>query len=264
MASYRRKRLSPGRRLVSDISEMALRVPLAGATARIDVSEVAAVRKQVRPRIAWNVLFLKAYALVALARPGLRQRYIRWPWPHLYEHPHNVGMLTVSRQHNGEERLFFGRFNKPEKCSLLELQERYDEYREQPVERIKQFRHQIRFSHAPRLLRKIAWFVLREVWACKAASHMGTFGMSISCFKNVQGNCHVSPMTTTLGVDVVSKNGISQTLLTFDHRVLDGQPIIEILQELGHTLRGPILAELNELKDARKTGRDSFGERRVA
>ncbi|MBX3419007.1 MAG: hypothetical protein KF851_15490 [Pirellulaceae bacterium] len=264
MTSYRRKRLSPGRRLISDISEMALQVPLAGTTAKIDVTEVAAVRKQIRPRIAWNVLFLKAYAIVALSRPELRQRYIRWPWPHLYEHPNNVAMLTVSREYNGEERLFFGRFNVPEECTLLELQERYDEYREQPVESIKQFRHQIKFSHAPRLLRKFAWFLMREVWTRKAASHMGTFGMSISCFKDVHGNCHVSPMTTTLGVDVVSKNGISETLLTFDHRVLDGQPIIEILQELGRILRGPILDELNEIKSSKMLDRDSVYKSQAA
>ncbi len=246
----RRRTLGPGRRLVCDISEMALRIPLAGAIAKIDVEELAEWRRKVSPRIAWNVLFLKAYALVAQARPELRQLYVRWPWPHLYQHPTNVAMLTVSREHEGEERLFFGRFSEPEKCSLVKLQERYDQYRAAPVESIKQFRHQVRFSKVPRWLRKICWFLLREIFVGSAAGQMGTFGMSLSCFKNVYGTCHVSPTTTTLGVDVVSKNGESQTLLTFDHRILDGEPVIEILQELGKTLRGPILEELRSLSPA--------------
>jgi hypothetical protein len=166
----------------------------------------------------------------------------------LYEHPDNVCLMTFSRQHDGEERLFFGRFNKPDECSLLELQTRYEEYREAPVESVKQFRHQIRFSQCPTLLRRLGWWVMRDLWVRKAASHMGTFGMTLSGFKDVTANsAHISPNTTTLGVDVLSRGGVSHTVLTFDHRVLDGKPIIDILNELGTVLRGPILDELRDL-----------------
>ena len=247
MAEARWRKLSDGRKLVCDIIHLAKKIPLAGAGAELDVRELAEVRKLVRPRIAWNVLLMKAYAQVAIARPELRQLYVRWPWPHLYQHPQNVCLMTFSREYQGENRLFFGRFNAPEEETLLDLQKRYDEYRDGPVESVKQFRHQIRFAKTPLLLRRMAWFLMREVWVRKAASHMGTFGMSISCFREAYGTSLVSPNTTSLGVDVISRGGISKTLLTFDHRILDGQPVINILQELGQQLRGTILEELKGL-----------------
>jgi hypothetical protein len=247
MAKSRWRKLSNGRKLVCDIIHLAKKVPLAGSGAALDVRELAEVRKLVRPRIAWNVLLMKAYAQVAIARPELRQLYVRWPWPHVYQHPQNVCLMTFSREYLGEDRLFFGRFNAPEEETLLDLQKRYDEYRDGPVDSVKQFRHQIRFAKAPLILRRMAWFLMRDVWVRKAASHMGTFGMSISCFREAYGTSLVSPNTTSLGVDVISKGGISNTLLTFDHRILDAQTVIGIFQELGRQLRGPILEELRAM-----------------
>ncbi len=242
------RKLSNGRRLVCDVIRIAQKVPSAGVLADLNVQELAECRRQVRPRIAWNVLLMKAYALLGLERPELRQLYAPWPWPHLYQHRKNVCVMTFSREHDGEERLFFGRFNEPDASTLLELQARYDEYREAPVESIKQFRHQINFAKFPGLVRRLGWWLMRDVWVRKAASHMGTFGMSISGFKDAFGTVHLSPNTTTLGVDVISRGGTSRTLLTFDHRVIDGKPAIDILQELGRILRGPILAELKSLR----------------
>jgi hypothetical protein len=250
MAESRWRKLSDGRKLVCDIIHLAKKIPLADVVAELDVRELAEVRKLVRPRIAWNVLLMKAYAQIAVARPELRQLYVRWPWPHVYQHPQSVCLMTFSREHLGEDRLFFGRFNSPEEETLLDLQKRYDEYRDGPVESVKQFRHQIRFTKAPLILRRMAWFLIRDVWVRKAASHMGTFGMSISCFRDVYGTSLVSPNTTALGVDVISRGGISRTLLTFDHRILDGQPVINILQELGRQLRGPILEEMKAMVPA--------------
>lgn len=253
--AFRRKQLSNGRRLVCDIIRLAKQVPLAGVMADLNVEELAEIRKRIRPRIAWNVLLMKAYAQIALQRPELRQIYVRLPWGHIYQHPTNVCMMTFSRDHDGEERLLFGRFESPEEKSLVELQARYDEYREGPIEELKQYRHQIRFAACPGWLRRLGWWVMRELWVCKAASHMGTFGMSISGFKDIYGTCHVSPNTTTLGVDVITKGGVSKTLLTFDHRILDGKPAIDLLNELGRELRGPIYQEMQQLERASQLGR---------
>jgi len=58
----------------------------------------------------------------------LRQAYLRWPWPHLYQHPYSVAMLAVNRADTAGERLYWGRFIQPETLSLLELQKRLDRY----------------------------------------------------------------------------------------------------------------------------------------
>ncbi len=257
MAKRRRLRLSNGRRLVCDVVRFAAQAPLAGILSDIDVRSLAEVRKQIRPRLAWSVIVLKAYGCLAARHPELRQIFVSFPWPHIYQHDRNVCMMAVNREYAGEQRLFFARFESPEVKSLQYLQQEYERFREVPVESIKQFRHQIRFAKSPWFVRRIGWWLLRNVWVRKAASHMGTFGMSLSSFKNTFGTGHLGPNTTTLGVDVISRGGISRTLLTFDHRILDGKPAVDLLDELGRELRGPILAELSELAQATVVGSPS-------
>lgn len=245
-----RIKLSNGRRLVDDVIHMANRIPLAGVSATFDVTAVAKLRRMYRPKISWNVLFMKAYAQVSMKNPELRQCYVTVPWRHLYQHDYSVCMMTISRQYQGEERLFFARFNEPENTTLEELQERYDEYRKAPVESIKQFRHQITFAKTPALVRRFAWWSLYNLWPQKRASHMGTFGMSFSGNKGAYGNQHLGPNTTTIGIDPFPKKSQSRFVLTFDHRVVDGTPATEFVLKTYQMLNRAIRRELAELAGA--------------
>ena len=76
---------------------------------------------------------------------------------------------------------------------------------------------------------------------------MGTFGMSISGNKGSYGAKHLSPSTTTIGIDPFPRKGVSHIVLTFDHRVLDGAPITRTLQQLQHMLTTAIKVELAEM-----------------
>ena len=242
-----RKRLSPNRGLVCDIVHLAIKTPRVGLISDLQVEALAEVRKHGRPKLAWNVIFMKAYAQLAARRPELRQIYVPFPWPHIYQHDRNVCMMTVNRQLGDEQCLFFARFESPEHKSLVELQQQYDYVREAPVREIKQFRHQLNFARCPWFLRRLGYWVMRNLWVRKAASHMGTFGMTLSSFRDTYGTVHLGPNTTTLGVDVISRGGKSRTLLTFDHRLMDGKPAADLMDELGRELRGPILAEMRSL-----------------
>lgn len=242
--------LSNGRRLVSDVIDRAQRTPLAGISGDFDAGLVATLRRRTRPRVSWNVIYMKAYAQVCRESPELLQGYAGFPWGHFYQHHEPVCMMTIAREHLGEERLFFARFNKPDQFSLAELQQQYDRYRKTPVEEIKQWRHQIRFARAPRLLRRFAWWMLFDVWPEKRASHMGTFGMSISGYQGAYGSRHLGPNTTTLGIDPFPRKGVSRLVLTFDHRVLDGMPAARTLQRLQHMVRTAICRELADMVDA--------------
>jgi pyruvate/2-oxoglutarate dehydrogenase complex dihydrolipoamide acyltransferase (E2) component len=89
---------------------------------------------------------------------------------------------------------------------------------------------------------------MSNLWPAKRASHMGTFGMSLSGFDDVAfASYHLGPNSTILGVDVVARGGKSSVLLTFDHRILDGKPVMDILKDLERNLRGPILEEVRTL-----------------
>ncbi len=226
---------------------VSMRYPTAGLIGELDTGKVAQFRRKTRPKISWNVLYMKAYALVAQQNPELRQIYVPSPRPHIYQHHDNVCMLTMSREYQGEERLFFARFNNPQEESLTDLQKRYDHLRRAPIEEIKQFRHQVKFSQTPRFLRSLGWWVMLDLWPSKRASHMGTFGMSVSSYKGVYGTKHLGPMTTVLGVDQTPRKGVSKLVLTFDHRVLDGVPASTTLPKLQRVLTTTIQTELAEI-----------------
>ena len=239
--------LSNGRRLVDDVIRMANKTPLAGLSGDFDFSKVAKYRRMSRPKIAWNVLFMKAYAQVCRKMPELQQAYASFPWGYLYEHENPICMITIAREYEGEERLFFARFHNPDKASLIDLQARYDRYRKAPVESIKQFRHQIKFARTPALVRRMAWWMLHNVWPEKRATHMGTFGMSFSGHHGVYGSQHLGPCTTTLGVDPMPRRGQSRILLTFDHRVIDGTPATRVFTLLQQAMNNSIAEELAEM-----------------
>ena len=239
--------LSNGRRLVDDVIRMANQTPLAGLSGDFDFSHLAKYRRLVKPKISWNVLFMKAYAQACRKMPELRQGYTSFPWPHIYQHDDPVCMITIAREYRGEERLFFARFVSPDYTTLQKLQAKYDRFRKAPVESIRQFRHQIKFAKAPSLARRMAWWMLFNVWPEKRATHMGTYGMSISGHNGVYGSMHLGPNTTTLGVDPMPRKGQCRLVLTFDHRVLDGTPATRAFSLMQQMMDRPIHRELAAL-----------------
>ena len=239
--------LTNGRRLVDDVIRLANKTPLASISGEWELKEVAKLRRMARPKISWNVLVMKAFAAVGEYHPLLKQGFVSFPWGHLYEHHQSVGMMTMSRQYQGEERLLFARFNEPNNHTLVELQEQYDFFRKAPIEEIKQFQHQIKFAKFPSLVRRFAWWTLFNVWPVKRAFHMGTFGMSISGHRGAWGSKHLGPNTATIGVDPMPRNGISRFLFTFDHRVIDGAPAAEIVGLTRHILNTAIRQELAKM-----------------
>ncbi len=65
-----------------------------------------AARKAAPQRISLSLVFVKAYALVAARRPELRQVYVRWPLPHLYQYRDSVAIIATHRQWRDESWLF--------------------------------------------------------------------------------------------------------------------------------------------------------------
>jgi len=243
----KRYKLSNGRRLVDDVIRMSIKMPMASLSGDYETPMLAELRRKTRPKISWNVLYMKAYAAVCTKNPELRRSYVSFPWGHFYQHDYNVCMLTMAREYEGEERLFFARFNCPDEETLEDLQKQYDHYRTAPIEEIKQFRHQIAFAKFPTMVRRFAWWALFNLWPAKRASHMGTFGMSFSGYKGAYGGKHLGPNTTILGVDPFPRKGKGRVLLTFDHRVIDGTPVCKTLQQLNHILNTAIKVEIAEM-----------------
>jgi len=239
--------LTKGRRLVDDVIRIARSQPMAAFYRDMDLSSVDGLRKQIRPRLSWNAILMKAYAIVSRQVPELRQFYRHFPWPHLYQVEEVVALITLARDDQTGTRLYFARFHDPDQLSLSQIQAKLDYYQTEPIEAVKQYRHQDRFASLPGLVRRALWWLLMEGWPSQRATYMGTFGMSLSGFNQTYGNCHLGPNTTILGVDPTPRHGVARTLLTFDHRVLDGKPTIDALSQLYTVLVGPIQQELATL-----------------
>ena len=243
----KRLSFSNGRRLVDDVIRVSNKMPMAAFSSEWDVTQIAKLRRLAKPKISWNVLMMKAHAIVCQQNEILRRTFVKFPYAHLYEHHQSVCMMTIGRKHHGEERLFFARFNEPDNYTLIELQEQYDEYRKAPIEEIKQFRHQITFAKFPSPVRRFAWWALFNLWPQKRASHMGTFGMSISGHRGAFGSQHLGSNTTILGVDPNPRKGVAKMLLTFDHQILDGAPATDIFQQGQRMLATAVAKELADM-----------------
>jgi hypothetical protein len=236
--------LSLPRRLICDVLHFARQIPSVPVERRMRLGELSRARLQSPQRIGWCTLFLKAYALVAASRPELRRAYLRYPWPHLYEHPENVASVAVGRRYMDEDAVFFGRIKHPEGLLLTELDARLRFFRDAAVEQVPSFRQALRTTRLPWPLRRAAWWLAFNAWGLKRAQFMGTFGVSVYGSLGASSLHPLSPLTTTLNYGEINRRGVVNVRLIYDHRVLDGATVARVLCELEEALRGTMVREL--------------------
>jgi hypothetical protein len=225
-------------------------VPTCAHDRHCDLGRLAELRAGQSQRVSWALLFIKAFSLVARQRPVLRQAWIRWPWPHLYQHPHSVGMLAIQREHEGEPWLFWGRFPRPESTPLAELQRQLDAYQSQPVERI--FKKQLQFAALPTPLRRAVWSWNLNVAGESRARRAGTFFLTTLAAQGVEIPHPPAFLTSNLSYGPLDEQGRCRVSIAYDHRLTDGLQIAHGLQELERTLNGPIADELRSLPAVRR------------
>lgn len=239
--------LTHHRTLVCDVAHFARRMPVFPAERTFDLAEVAARREAARcqrgeTRIAWSVLFLKAYGLVASRQAALRRAYVAWPWPHFVEWPASIGMLAVNRHVNGVDRLCWAGFQRPEERSLVEMNGHLRWYQTKPLG--ETFPKQLQLSRLPTILRRLIWWWNLNVVGAKRAARLGTFSVSSLAGQGCLNRGHPSVLTTSLTYGPLDANGRCVVTLLCDHRVLDGVAAAAALDELESVLQNEICREL--------------------
>lgn len=243
--------LSLPRRIICDLMHVARQVPTVPVQRRMRLTEVAAARQGANPRPSWAALFCKAYGQVAQSRPELRRFYLKFPWPHLYEHPVSVATVAIERPYrDGEDGIFFVHFAQPEAKSLTEIDARLREGKSAPLESIGSFRRALLIGSLPRPLRRLIWWVGVNLWPRKRAAMMGTFGVSVYGSLGAASLHPLSPATTTLNWGVIEPDGSVDVRIIYDHRVLDGTTVARALAELEATLNGAMAEELRAQRHA--------------
>jgi hypothetical protein len=242
----RRLPIPPSRALVIDLLHYDRKAPMVAHSRVCNLAEAADARAGCRRRISWAVLFLKAYAHVAADTPPLRRCYLRWPWPHFYQHPTSVGTLAINRRHDGAERLCWARFPNPHQRSLVDLQQTLDErYKRLPVEQV--FRRQVILSRFPWPLRRAAWALTLNLSGARRAKRLGTFGLTTLAAEGAEIHRPPSPLATTLTYGPLDRAARSRVTIAYDHRVMDGALVARVLARIEGVLCGLLSAELRSI-----------------
>ena len=244
-----RKALSASRKFICDMMHMAKSVPIIPLERTMHLSELTEARKRLQHRPGWCAIFTKAFAIVADQHSVLRQAYMPYPWPQLYEHPDNLASISMERQIAGETGLVVGQFRKPEHQSLRQIDEHIETFKTKPVEEIAAFRRVLSLCRWPTFIRRLVWWWGLKSTGRRRARHFGTFGVSTVGGLGANLLMVRSPLTSVLTFGPVSKDGVVNVRVNFDHRVLDGAQVARYLEQMEEVLRTRILEEVLQLQD---------------
>lgn len=244
-----RKPLSINRALVLDVLHFARSVPSFSVEREFDLRPLLRLRKARSAPVSWAVLFVKAYATVVKRQAELRQVFVRWPVPHLYEAAEVVASVAIARSYCGEDRLCWGRFPQPDRASLDDLQSALARYQQLPVDDV--FRRQVRLSRFPTWLRRIAWNIGLNLHVSQRARRFGSFSVSSLGREGALNRTHPSIHTTSLTYGPIDASGKCTVTLLCDHRVLDGVAAARALRELEAVLTADLADELAGSPSAR-------------
>ena len=210
-----------------------------------DLSRLVELRSRLPSRISWSLLFVKAFGTVAANREVLRQTYQRWPFPHIYQHEHNVAMLATHRTHQDHPWVFMSRFIEPEKQPLVALQAKLDRYLTDPVEKV--FRQQWQLSGLPTFLRRFLWWWTFNISVSQRARRTGTFFFSTLAGKGVEIQDPPAYLTSNLTYGPLDELNRCRVTMLYDHHLMDGSTVADCLIELEQVLNGAIAAELESI-----------------
>ena len=241
----RRMAIPRSRRLVIDLLRLNKQVPTTPHDRIVDLSSVAAARERAAVRISWAVLFVKAFAIVAEKYPPLRQIYMPWPWPHLYQHPSSLGTIVTHRELDGEPWIFWSILRTPERTSLVHSQKFLDRCQTEPVP--VAFKSQWLLSAFPTWLRRIAWWLVLNVSGQTRVRRCGTFFLTTIGSRGAEISHPPGFLTSGLTFGPFDERGRSRVTLAYDHRLLDGRMVADILADLEATLNGAIVQELDSI-----------------
>jgi hypothetical protein len=190
------------------------------------------------------VLFSKAFGLLGRDYPDLRRSYLKFPWPHLYEHPHHVVTLNVERQYGDESIVLYCLIRAPENRTIADMDALVRHHKEAPLETLRSFQRSRDIGRIPWPLRHWFWWASLNVFGRRRCHNFGTFGIS-SVAAQGAGLLHLIPLlTSTLHFGLFDAEGRLEMRLSWDHRVMDGATVGRVLRDLEAVLNREIVREL--------------------
>jgi hypothetical protein len=245
-------RISPFRRLVTDLMHFSAKVPRVTVDRRMDLGRLLLARQACTPRPSWSAIFTKAFAMVAKESPELRQSYMSLPWPRIYEHPRNMATLNVDRKFGNERIVIYVHVRSPENRSLTELDGLVRYHKEEPLENISSFARSMKLARLPFPLRRLVWWLGLNLFGRRRCHNFGTFGLTSTAAYGAGILTLVPLLTSTVHYGLFDAHGSLDMRLSFDHRVLDGATAAQALADMENVLLNEILDEIRTLSVIRQ------------
>ncbi|MGF1578717.1 MAG: 2-oxo acid dehydrogenase subunit E2 [Gemmataceae bacterium] len=247
MSKGSRLALTPMRRTMVDLMHFAKQVPTVICHYRMNLRPLIDARTHCPERLSWSSLFAKAFSLVALKHPELRQTYLPYPRPCLYEHPHSIAAITIERRIGNEDFVLFGHFQEPETHGLAQFNESIRGWKTDPLETIQNYQLARLSRYFPPFLRRFVWNILLNWVGTTRVNTFGTFCLTSTASAGAGMLQILSILTSTLHYGMFQPDGTIEMRLTFDHRVYDGAFAARVLGEMENTLLTDTLREVEGL-----------------
>lgn len=236
--------LSPFRKIVVELMHHCKKVPSVTMERPMNLAPLIAARDVSPDRPSWAAIFLKAWSIVSARRPELRQSFLPYPWPHLYEHPINIANFTIERRYKDEDVVFFVQMRSPERRTLAQVHQYIQKCKTTDVEKVKFFRRVIRMTRVPWPVSRLAWWTTLNVLGKQRAHNFGTFTLTTTSGEGAGIQNLEVLLTSTLHYGLFDDRGNLPMRMTFDHRVFDGATAARAMVDLENVLHKEILSEL--------------------
>ncbi len=221
------------------------KTPLVVVRRAIKIASVLEARKAAATRVSLGAIMVKAYALTADAFPELRQVYLKYPLPHMYEYPESFANVTVERMVDGEQAVLGRLIRNPSALPLTEIDRILKHANTAPLDEIREFAMALKVACMPILVRRQLWWSALNNGP-KRANFLGTLRLSCLSLRNFEALYSPTTWTTlvvySFGI-LDSEDSIIVTLM-FDHRVIDAAQAARILAKLEAVLADAIVKEL--------------------
>jgi hypothetical protein len=142
--------------------------------------------------------------------------------------------------------LFFAPFVQSEEKSLAALQDRLDCYRTEPVESI--FRIQYRFAFLHAFVRRLLMWTWMNWMGAKKAKRSGTFGLTTISSRGAVIQNPPGILNSTITYGPIDESGACRVTIAYDHRLMDGWYLAELLERLEEILNTEIAQEIASLQ----------------
>jgi hypothetical protein len=238
-----RFKLSLARKAIIDFMYFSktMSVNAVSAESYFQLDSLYQAKKTSSKNLSWYSIYIKAFGILSLKYPELRQSFFPIFLPHIFQYHLPSAMLAMERRMSGQTMVVYLKIDNPAVLELVEIEKRIKEAQRRPPDKIKSIRRFLKMMQLPFILRRMAWFLGLNFHGFKWR-YFGTFGVT-GIGRGVRSLNVKTPLPVTFIFDM-SNEEKPLFRLYWDHRIFDGVIVSKMMQDLERILNGQIVAEL--------------------